>query len=102
MNDNLQRVLKRHDDMAKGNPITEGIGVTETSVSVSPLMNVNHEDDESDEDDFSQLSLRSHSIPFTLIVANFIFWCLLTKLTFSFLVILSKLKSTALAILAIS
>lgn len=59
LNDNLQRVLKRHDDMAKGNGITEGIGVTETSVSVSPLMNVNHEDDESDEDDFSQLSLRS-------------------------------------------
>ncbi|KAK6939961.1 GAT domain, partial [Dillenia turbinata] len=52
LNDNLQRVLCRHDDMAKGVPATT-VGTRETSVT--PLVNVNHEDDET-EDDFAQLS----------------------------------------------
>ncbi|XP_059631691.1 TOM1-like protein 3 isoform X2 [Cornus florida] len=55
LNDNLQRVLRRHDDIAKGTP-TVGVGTTETPVA--PLLNVNHEDDESEED-FSQLAHRS-------------------------------------------
>lgn len=55
LNDNLQRVLSRHDGIAKGTP-TVGVGVTETSVPA--LVNVNHDDDES-EDDFAQLAHRS-------------------------------------------
>ncbi|GFS40560.1 target of Myb protein 1 [Actinidia rufa] len=52
LNDNLQRVLRQHDDIAKGTPI---VGAGTTPNSVAPLVNVNHEDDES-EDDFAQLS----------------------------------------------
>lgn len=54
MNDNLQRVLSRHDDIAKG---TAAVSVANRETPVAPLMNVNHEDDES-EDDFSQLARR--------------------------------------------
>ncbi|GMP46628.1 hypothetical protein CsSME_00014700 [Camellia sinensis var. sinensis] len=55
LNDDLQRVLSRHDDIAKGTP-TLGVGTPENSVT--PLVNVNHEDEES-EDDFGQLAHRS-------------------------------------------
>lgn len=55
LNDKLQQVLRRHDDIAKGNP-TASVRTQETPVA--PLMNVNHEDDES-EDDFTQLAHRS-------------------------------------------
>ncbi|GFZ09877.1 target of Myb protein 1 [Actinidia rufa] len=55
LNDNLQRVLRQHDDIAKGTPI---VGSGTTPNSVAPLVNVNHEDDES-EDDFAQLAHRS-------------------------------------------
>ena len=54
LNDSLQRVLGRHDDIVAGNPIPAARGV---ETSALPLVNVNHEDDES-EDDFSQLSHR--------------------------------------------
>ncbi|OEL18805.1 TOM1-like protein 2 [Dichanthelium oligosanthes] len=69
LNDELQRVVQRHDDIAKGIP--PGIGATapasanvnqgtapprSTGVSFSPLLNV-HEDDEP-EDEFSVLSRR--------------------------------------------
>lgn len=54
LNDTLQRVLSRHDEIAKGYA-TPKVGISETSVA--PLVNVNHEDDES-EDDFAQLSHR--------------------------------------------
>ena len=54
MNDELQRVLGRHDDVARGTP-TVGVGIAKNSVS--PLMNVNHEDGES-EDDISLLAHR--------------------------------------------
>lgn len=53
LNDDLQRVLSRHDDMVKGTT-TEVRG---PESSVVPLVNVNHEDDES-EDEFAQLAHR--------------------------------------------
>lgn len=52
LNDNLQRVLRRHDDFGKG---IATAGAMETPVV--PLVNVNHEDDGSD-DDFAQLAHR--------------------------------------------
>nr|GEU29514.1 TOM1-like protein 4 [Tanacetum cinerariifolium] len=57
LNDTLMHVLGRHDEIAKGasiNPVI--VGARESSVA--PLVNVTHEDDESDED-FSQLAHRS-------------------------------------------
>ncbi|XP_042441604.1 TOM1-like protein 3 [Zingiber officinale] len=54
LNDELERVLERHDDIIKG---TTRSGVPSVAASL-PIINVNHEDDES-EDDFSQLSLRT-------------------------------------------
>ncbi|KAH0684766.1 hypothetical protein KY290_023475 [Solanum tuberosum] len=59
LNDTLQRVLRRHDDIAKG---TSTITVPPRETPVAPLMNVNHEDDES-EDDFSHLSRRTSRDP---------------------------------------
>ncbi|XP_042448653.1 TOM1-like protein 3 [Zingiber officinale] len=54
LNDELERVLQRHDDIIKG---TSPSGVPPVASSL-PFINVNHEDDEL-EDDFSlQLSLR--------------------------------------------
>ncbi|XP_039003341.1 TOM1-like protein 4 isoform X2 [Hibiscus syriacus] len=55
LNDSLQRVLSRHDDILKGNTVPTG-AVAESPVV--PLVNINHEDDES-EDEFAQLSHRS-------------------------------------------
>eukprot|EP00262_Sarcandra_glabra_P011657 TRINITY_DN2846_c0_g2_i1.p1 TRINITY_DN2846_c0_g2~~TRINITY_DN2846_c0_g2_i1.p1 ORF type:complete len:512 (+),score=102.14 TRINITY_DN2846_c0_g2_i1:220-1755(+) len=55
LNDDLQRVLLRHDDIVKG---TSTIRVGAREPSVAPLVNTNHEDDES-EDDLSQLAHRS-------------------------------------------
>ncbi|KAL0351551.1 UNVERIFIED_CONTAM: TOM1-like protein 3 [Sesamum calycinum] len=54
LNDNLQRVLRRHDDIAQGTPAGSAVNM---GTPVAPLMNVNHEDDES-EDDFAQLARR--------------------------------------------
>ncbi|KAL6959050.1 TOM1-like protein 4 [Sarracenia purpurea var. burkii] len=54
LNDNLQRVLRRHDDIASGTP-TVGVGTTANSVAT--LVNLNHEEDEP-EDDFAQLAPR--------------------------------------------
>ncbi|CAK7346880.1 unnamed protein product [Dovyalis caffra] len=55
LNDSLQRVLRRHDDIAKGTP---AVGEREMETPLMPLTNINHEDDES-EDDFSELAHRS-------------------------------------------
>lgn len=55
LNDDLMRVLRRHDDIAKG---TSSATVATNDTPVAPLMNVNHEDEES-EDDFVQLARRS-------------------------------------------
>ncbi|KAF9687141.1 hypothetical protein SADUNF_Sadunf02G0062900 [Salix dunnii] len=60
LNDDLQRVLRQHDDIAKGIP---AVGERERETPVVPLAdinhaNINHEDDES-EDDFTQLAHRS-------------------------------------------
>lgn len=56
LNDTLQRVLCLHDDIAKGTPVSAAVGANS---SVVPLVNLNHEDDES-EDDFGQLARRYH------------------------------------------
>ncbi|KAL1561198.1 TOM1-like protein 4 [Salvia divinorum] len=56
LNDSLQRVLRRHDDIiAHGTP---PVPEAKIEAPVAPLMNVDHEDEES-EDDFSQLMRRS-------------------------------------------
>jgi hypothetical protein len=54
LNDSLQRVLRQHDDIVKG---TANSGAREVATPVLPLVNVNHEDDDSD-DDFGQLAHR--------------------------------------------
>ena len=62
LNDSLQRVLRRHDDIiAHGTP---PVPVAKTEAPVAPLMNVDHEDEES-EDDFSQLTRRCKINSFT-------------------------------------
>ncbi|CAI8598490.1 unnamed protein product [Vicia faba] len=55
LNDSLQRVLSQHDNIAQG---TANSGAREVETPVLPLVNVNHEDDDS-EDDFGQLAHRS-------------------------------------------
>ncbi|CAL0319447.1 unnamed protein product [Lupinus luteus] len=55
LNDSLQRVLRRHDDIVNG---TADAGARGIETSVLPLVNVNREDDES-EDNFAQLAHRS-------------------------------------------
>ncbi|CAM8983506.1 unnamed protein product [Rhodiola kirilowii] len=57
LNDNLQRVIRRHEEIAKG--ITDTVPA-KTETSAPPFIGVNHEEDES-EDDFSQLAPRSQS-----------------------------------------
>ncbi|TKY56055.1 TOM protein 2 [Spatholobus suberectus] len=55
LNDSLQRVLRQYDTIVKGTPDT---GTRGTETSILPLVNVNNEEDESD-DDFAQLAHRS-------------------------------------------
>ncbi|KAI3806730.1 hypothetical protein L1987_22644 [Smallanthus sonchifolius] len=57
LNDTLMRVLYRHDDIANGVGPTQPSVTSATRSSVAPLVNVTHEDDESD-DDFGQLAHR--------------------------------------------
>lgn len=58
LNDNLQQVINKHDGIAKGTP---GASATSRATPVAPLLNVNHEDEES-EDDFAQLARRYVSL----------------------------------------
>ncbi|KAK1436432.1 hypothetical protein QVD17_02212 [Tagetes erecta] len=60
LNDTLMRVLRRHDDIAKGVGPTQPSVTSASESSVAPLVNVTHEDDESD-DDFGQLAHRGQS-----------------------------------------
>ncbi|KAK7385087.1 hypothetical protein VNO78_30794 [Psophocarpus tetragonolobus] len=55
LNDCLQRVLCQHDNIVKGTPDT---GKRGTETSILPVVNVNNDEDESD-DDFAQLAHRS-------------------------------------------
>lgn len=55
LNDRLQHVLCQHDDILKGNTGSATTAVAETRVV--PIVNVNHDDDDS-EDDFAQLAHR--------------------------------------------
>ncbi|KAF2296642.1 hypothetical protein GH714_000788 [Hevea brasiliensis] len=55
LNDNLQRVLRRHDDIVKGIPTA---AEREADTPVVPLVVINHDEDET-EDDFAQLAHRS-------------------------------------------
>lgn len=57
LNDTLQRVLSRHDEIARGTSSTGTVATTETSGMPMPFVIVSHEDDES-EDELSQLSHR--------------------------------------------
>ncbi|TYI29156.1 hypothetical protein ES332_A05G296800v1 [Gossypium tomentosum] len=56
LNDQLQHVLCQHDDILKGNTSSATTAVAETRVV--PIVNVNHDDDDL-EDDFAQLAHRS-------------------------------------------
>ncbi|KAM7253193.1 hypothetical protein ACFE04_025811 [Oxalis oulophora] len=55
LNDNLQRVLRQHNDITKG---IANATPRVTQTPIVPLVIVNHEDDES-EDDFAQLARRT-------------------------------------------
>ncbi|XP_010537308.1 PREDICTED: TOM1-like protein 2 isoform X2 [Tarenaya hassleriana] len=60
LNDSLQRSLQRHDDIAKGNPVSTS--EVATASPPVPLVNINHDhddDDDDDDDDFFQLAHRS-------------------------------------------
>lgn len=56
LNDDLQRVLFRYDDIAKG---VAAISSEAVGAPAAPLVDVNHDhDDEESEDEFAQLSHR--------------------------------------------
>lgn len=60
LNDSLQRVLNRHEEIARGISVTTTTAIPTTeniSSAPVPMLHVDHEDDESD-DDFTQLSYR--------------------------------------------
>uniref|UniRef100_A0A2P2L9T2 Protein transporter n=2 Tax=Rhizophora mucronata TaxID=61149 RepID=A0A2P2L9T2_RHIMU len=54
LNDTLQRVLGRHDDIAKGTP---AVSEREAETPAVPFVSVSHDEEESD-DEFSQLAHR--------------------------------------------
>ncbi|XP_077249801.1 TOM1-like protein 3 [Tasmannia lanceolata] len=58
LNDELQRVVCQYDNLVKRTKETPTIGVVSKEMSVAALVNLNQEDDESD-DNLSQLARRS-------------------------------------------
>jgi hypothetical protein len=58
LNDKLQQVLSRHDDIVKGNPVAPPPIPRVYEAPHSSLIDVNHDDDEED-DDFAQLAHRT-------------------------------------------
>uniref|UniRef100_A0A7N0VB40 Target of Myb protein 1 n=1 Tax=Kalanchoe fedtschenkoi TaxID=63787 RepID=A0A7N0VB40_KALFE len=63
LNDNLQRVLRRHEDIVKG--ITNAVPAKTETSAPPPFIGVNNEEDES-EDEFSHLAPRSQARRSTL------------------------------------
>ncbi|CAN1175988.1 TOM1-like protein 3 [Linum perenne] len=63
LNDTLQRVIRRHDDIANGTAAAQVVE-TQRETPFVPLANVNHEeDDDESDDDLSQLARRSSKEP---------------------------------------
>lgn len=60
LNDDLQRVLSRHDDISKG---VATVSSESISTPAAPFVNVNHDhDEEESEDEFAQLAHRSRDL----------------------------------------
>jgi len=83
LNDSLQRVLLQHDNIAKG---TANSGARGVETPVLPLVHVNHEDDES-EDDFGQLAHRWTQKFSCYIKMNAVYSCFILLFLLGFVVV---------------
>ncbi|XP_020253102.1 TOM1-like protein 2 [Asparagus officinalis] len=59
LNDDLQRVLQQYDDIVKGNTSAVKNAPAAAVPSAASLIDLNHEDDEFEDDELSQLSRRT-------------------------------------------